>query len=132
MKLQYALLVTAAPGHPSAPLALHFAQSLLEQGHALHSVFFFGDGVNHANTLITPPQDEMPLWRQWQALGGETSPVLNVCISSALRRGVADEGEAQRYELGNANLADGFSISGLGQWVEACLQADRVLQFGGQ
>lgn len=131
MSLRYAILITAAPAEPASALAVRFIQELLQQGHQLHSAFFFGDGVLHANSLITPPQDETPPWQQWHALAQRSGAPFNVCISSALRRGVVDGDEAQRYELSASNLAAGFTICGLGQWVEACLESDRILRFGG-
>jgi len=42
-----------------------------------------------------------------------------VCIAAALRRGIKE-----------SNLAEGFRISGLGQLVEAGIQADRLVVFG--
>jgi len=42
-----------------------------------------------------------------------------VCVAAALRRGIKDE-----------ILEEGFRISGLGQLVEAGIQADRMVVFG--
>ena len=39
--------------------------------------------------------------------------------------------DALRALLLRALLLAGFRIGGLGQWMEACLKADRVLVFGG-
>jgi tRNA 2-thiouridine synthesizing protein D len=39
--------------------------------------------------------------------------------------------EAARIGKHDNDLAEGFRIAGLGLWVEACLQADRFLVFGG-
>ena len=53
-----------------------------------------------------------------------------VCIAAALRRGVVDQTEADRYQLPGSNLRDGYELSGLGQLVDAALTADRVVTFG--
>jgi len=45
--------------------------------------------------------------------------VLAVCVAAGLRRGLKDE-----------VLAPGFRITGLGQLVEAGIDADRTLVFG--
>ena len=84
-----------------------------------------------ANRFTTPPQDEIAVPKQWTNLQKTFDLDLVVCISSALRRGIVDAKEAARYELDGHNLADGFSIGGLGQWVDACQNADRVIRFGG-
>ena len=53
------------------------------------------------------------------------------CIASALRRGLLNEQEATRYEKPAANLMQGFTIAGLGEWVEAVATSDRVIYFHG-
>lgn len=130
MSLSYAILVTGSPTDPAASHALRFAEQLLQMGHSIIRIFFFGEGVHHANKLTTPSQDETAAAKAWQGLGAAHNVELVVCISSALRRGVVDHDEAERYELDCHNLQDGFEIGGLGLWVEACLQADRCLRFG--
>ena len=54
------------------------------------------------------------------------------CIAAAQRRGILDEGEAKRHGKGDgaANIAPGFRISGLGQLIEAGIEADRLVVFG--
>lgn len=126
-----ALLVTAAPGTDAARHALRFADAALAAGHRLERVFFYRDGVGHANVLRTPPQDEINELPGWQALAREHGTELIVCIAAALRRGVLDADEAARQEKPSQNLAEGFTLSGLGQLAEATLLADRVISFGG-
>ena len=41
-----------------------------------------------------------------------------------------DKTEAKRYEKSGANLDEGFTISGLGQLIDAGLNADRLVTFG--
>ena len=132
MSLSFALLVSGQPGTDQASLtALRFCQAVLASGHQIYRVFFFNDGVHCANRFITPPQDEIAVPKQWTSLQQNFDLDLVVCISSALRRGIVDAKEASRYDLDGHNLAEGFSIGGLGQWVDACLNADRVIRFGG-
>jgi len=54
---------------------------------------------------------------------------LIICVAAALRHGVLDADNAKRWEQNSHNLAQGFSISGLGQLADAILQADRYLCF---
>jgi tRNA 2-thiouridine synthesizing protein D len=53
-----------------------------------------------------------------------------VCVAAAQRRGVVDEGEAQRNGKDATNIHPRFRISGLGQLVEAAIQSDRLVVFG--
>jgi tRNA 2-thiouridine synthesizing protein D len=41
-----------------------------------------------------------------------------------------DKNEAKRHGKDTDNLAPGFRISGLGQLIEAGIQADRLVVFG--
>ncbi|MNN64281.1 putative sulfurtransferase DsrE [compost metagenome] len=54
-----------------------------------------------------------------------------VCIAAALRRGVLNEEEANRYSRPAATLQAPWELSGLGQLHEATQQADRLVCFGG-
>ncbi len=55
-----------------------------------------------------------------------------MCIAAALRRGVLDQAEAQRYQRDAVNLAEGYQLSGLGQLHDGLQQADRFISFGGE
>lgn len=102
---------------------------MLAGGHSVYRLFFFQDGVHNASALIVPPQDELHLPRAWQELVQAHAIDAVVCVASALKRGVLDAGEAQRYGKPAANLLPGFVIGGLGQLVDATLHADRVVNF---
>jgi len=127
----FSLAVYAAPYSSQASYsAYQFAVALLNQGHNLHRVFFYQDGVHNSTNLAAPPQDEFNLQRAWQHLANSHNLDLVVCIAAALRRGILDDGEAKRYNKPSHNLAEGFSISGLGQLVEAAAVSDRLISFG--
>ncbi|MGD8176571.1 sulfurtransferase complex subunit TusD [Marinimicrobium sp. ARAG 43.8] len=129
--MKFALAIYASPFTAQASqTALSFARALLAQGHSLYRVFFYQDGVYTGNSLATPPQDEQGLTQAWRNLAREHHLDIVVCIAAALRRGVIDPEEANRYGLDVANLAPEFSLSGLGQWVDAAVHADRLVTFG--
>ena len=129
--MKFAIVVHGAPYSSEACLsALNFARAVLESGHSINRVFFYHDGVYAANSLIAPPQDETPVSEQWQAFGTTNEIELIACIASCLRRGILDEAEAARYDKSAGNLAPGFTISGLGQLIDASINADRVVTFG--
>jgi tRNA 2-thiouridine synthesizing protein D len=56
----------------------------------------------------------------------------SVCVGAALKRGISDSEEARRTGLNDVSgtLADGFTLVGLGDWVDALTQSDRVVHFG--
>ncbi len=127
----FSLAVYSAPHSSQASYsAYQFAVALLNQGHSLHRVFFYQDGVHNATSLATPPQDEFNLQKAWQQLAKDYQLDLVVCIAAALRRGVLNEGEATRYDKPSHNCAEEFTISGLGQLVEAAAVSDRLISFG--
>jgi tRNA 2-thiouridine synthesizing protein D len=53
-----------------------------------------------------------------------------VCVAAAQRRGVVDDGEAERNGKDATNIHPAFRISGLGQLIEAAVEADRLMVFG--
>lgn len=110
--------------------ALQFAQALIAQGHQLLRVFFYQDGVHNANALGCPPQDEFNVANAWQQLAQDHQVDLVVCIAAALRRGILNEEEANRYAKPAYNLHTGFEISGLGQLLDAAVNSDRLITFG--
>jgi tRNA 2-thiouridine synthesizing protein D len=129
--MKFAIVVHGAPYSSEACLsALKFAKAVLASGHSINRVFFYHDGVHTANRLIAPPQDEALVSEQWQELGSGNNIELIACIASCLRRGVLDETEADRYDKSGSNIATGFTISGLGQLIDASINADRIVTFG--
>lgn len=129
--MNLALLITAAPNRENAWHALKFCEAALAAGHAVSRVFFYGDGVHHASTLLTPPQDEPNLHHAWAKLAQAHELELIVCVAAALRRGVLDADNARRMEQATHNVGTPYTISGLGQLVESMLEADRFVTFAG-
>jgi len=126
----YTLHITHAPhSSKTAMTALLFARKLVERKHTISRIFFSGDGVYNGNALCIVPQDEINIPLAWQKLAQDNDIELIVCISSALKRGIIDKTEAQRYEKQQHNLLSGFEISGLGQLIEAAVNSDRLVTF---
>lgn len=129
--MKFAILVNEGPyNHQAADSALNFAKAALEKGHEVLRVFFYHDGVNNATALGVPPQDDRNITEKWIELGKAHDLDLSVCVAAAQRRGMLDEGEAKRWSKPGSNIAEVFHITGLGQLVEASIEADRVLTFG--
>lgn len=117
--------------HQAADTALQFAKAALAKGHEIFRVFFYHDGVNNATRLAIPPQDDRNIPQLWTELQKEHDLDLVVCIAAAQRRGVLDEDEMKRQGKDANNIAEGFRISGLGQLIEAGIESDRLIVFGG-
>ena len=128
--MKIALHVQGSPyTSQAAHSALLFAKSALSSGHEIPRVFFSNLGVLNATTLAVPPQDEIDLHAEWVKLAADHKVELITCISAALRHGILDENEADRYEKTQHNVEAPFVISGLGQLTEAAIECDRVVTF---
>lgn len=127
----YSLLVLSSPcsGQGSAT-AVRFAQALVERGHEIYRVFFLDEGSLSGASSMVSPQDESDIVQQWANFAQQSDVELILCVSSALRRGLLDQHEAQRYEKLGATVHPAFEISGLGQLVDATLASDRMITFG--
>ncbi len=117
--MNISLLVQGGPLLTNAPaIALQFARETVAQGHSLHRVFFYKSAVQLAHRFSSVPADETDLRSKWRTFADESGTELAVCIAAAQRRGITED-----------NIADGFSIVGLGQMVDAMLESDRTVTF---
>ena len=129
--MKFALALFAPPHAPSSRRALRFAEAALAGGHEIVRVFFYQDSVQLASSLTVSAQDELDLPAAWRAFVQEHRLDGVVCIAAALRRGVLNGEEAQRYSRAGHNLDAPWELSGLGQLHEAAQDADRLICFGG-
>lgn len=129
--MKFGILINEGPyTHQASDSAYNFTKAALERGHEIFRVFFYNDGVNNGTRLGVPPQDDRNITKQWSELGEQYDLDLVVCIAAAQRRGLLDADEAKRHGKDADNIAPGFRISGLGQLIEAGIQADRLVVFG--
>jgi tRNA 2-thiouridine synthesizing protein D len=129
--VKFAILVNEGPyTHQASDSAYHFTEAALRAGHEVVRVFFYHDGVNNGTRLSVPPQDDRNISERWSALAQKHEVELILCVAAAQRRGLLDEDEARRAGKDSNNMAPGFEISGLGQLIDAGIQADRLIVFG--
>jgi len=129
--MKLSILVSEGPyTHQASDSAYRFTKAALEKGHEIFRVFFYHDGVNNGTRFTVPPQDDRNLQKLWSELAEQHNLDMVVCIAAAQRRGIMDENEAKRQGIDGNNIAPGFRISGLGQLIEAGIQADRLVSFG--
>ncbi|MEX6503817.1 sulfurtransferase complex subunit TusD [Pseudomonas zhanjiangensis] len=129
--MKFAIALFSAPHAPSSRRALRFAQAALAGGHEIVRLFFYQEAVHAASSNLVSAQDELDLPGEWRAFVQEHGLDGVVCIAAALRRGVLNAEEAQRYGRPAANLAAPWELSGLGQLHEATQMAERLVCFGG-
>jgi tRNA 2-thiouridine synthesizing protein D len=117
--MKYAIQVNAGPFcSQAAHTAYQFIKAALDKDHEILRVFFYHDGVYNGLQpgLSAEDKDSIPPWSE---LADKHGVDLVLCVSAAQRRGMPT------IEV------DGFQVGGLGQWMDACLKADRVVVFGG-
>lgn len=125
--MEYVLAIKSPVyGSQGAFLAYQVAEELLQAKHNICQVFFFQEGVSNANALVNPASDEINLVEKWQKLAELHRLQLHLCIAAAQRRGIVDE---QTSATATTNLAQGFTLAGLGEFSQAVLKADRLLTF---
>ena len=128
--MKFSIVIQGAPwSSPAALSALRFTETALAEGHVIYRLFFYQDGACNGSLLSVPPQDEIDIPLAWEKLIAEYQLDAVVCAASALKRGILDEVEAGRYDKPGHNLRPGFSVSGLGQLIDATQQSDRVISF---
>ena len=132
--MKFAIQVNEGPyQHQASDSAYQFAKAAIEAGHEIMRVFFYHDGVDNASRFTVPPQDDRNVVNNWADLDikdADGNPELVVCVAAALRRGMLDESEAGKNGVDGNNIHPAFRISGLGQLIEAGIQADRLVVFG--
>ena len=111
--------------------AARFARSVLARGHSISRVFFLDEGTSNGAAAAVFPQDEADRLLPWVELAEQHGVELILCIASALKYGMLDEAEANRHEKPSATIHPAFTVSGLGQLVDASASADRLVTFGG-
>ena len=129
--MKFSIQVSEGPyNHESYVTAINFVKAAVEAGHEIFRVFFYHDGVNNGTNFATPPPDDINIQKTCSELAAAHDIDLVVCVAAAQRRGIVDEGEMTRNKKDGMNIMDGFRISGLGQLIEAGIEADRLVVFG--
>lgn len=116
--MKFTLLITGGLSAQAPRTALRFAQAAIDAGEGVGLVFFYGDGVQVARHAGKPRPGDLEITPAWSAFAAAQGVGLVACVA-----------EAERQGLDEADLAPGFHIGGLGQWIEAGLECDRLLTF---
>lgn len=118
--MDFTLLVNEGPyNHQASDSAYQFAKHALAKGHNVRRIFFYYDGVLNGTKYSSPQTDDRNIVKRWSQLAESNTVDLAVCVAAGLRRGITDD-----------VLAPNFRITGLGELVEACIDAERTVVFG--
>jgi len=108
--MRYAIKVSQSELCPeNSRMALDFIRALEAEGHELIRVFFYHDGVLEGGSSRRA---------EWVELAMKGRFELVLCSQALDHRGLG------------LNIQSPFVVGGLALWVDACLKADRILNFG--
>ena len=127
--MKFAIALFDPPPFPRRPPRAALQRSRAGRRHEIVRLFFYQDGVHSASANVVSGQDEFDLPAAWRELVERNGLDAVVCIAAALRRGVLNAEEAERYGRPGANLGAPWELSGLGQLHEAAQSADRLVCF---
>ncbi|PIE43077.1 MAG: sulfurtransferase complex subunit TusD [Gammaproteobacteria bacterium] len=128
--MKYSIVINHSANQSDSPsTALAFAKELIHQKHQIYRVFLYQQAVELANEYQQLATDEEDISTQWRLFSEEHNLDVVVCIAAALRRGVVDKNEAERYTKNGNNCTEHFELAGLGQLIDAVVQSDRVISF---
>lgn len=105
--------------------SLSIGESPVGKGTSNYASVFFQEGVTHGNAFLYPATDEFNLQHAWQCLAQDYQVPLHLCVAAAQRRGVVEPLTSSTTQQNN--LASCFVLAGLGEFMKASLEADRVV-----
>ncbi|MBL4882062.1 MAG: sulfurtransferase complex subunit TusD [Oleispira sp.] len=125
--LSYTIILTQSPALSESHLtAQGLVSELIAQGDKIDRIFFYQDAAFVGLKSQIPGQGLQPSYQGWLDLQQKQNFPLQICIANALRRGIVDKTEAQRYQC-LETLQAGFQLSGLGEIADACQSSDRII-----
>ncbi len=115
-------MITTPPYSNLTATALDYVESALKAGFEVIGIFFYQEGVLHADSNLSIASDEFQAVAKWQQLHQQYQLPLHLCITAAEKRGLRDD-------ITPTNINPLFTVSGLGELVELTDKADRVIQL---
>jgi tRNA 2-thiouridine synthesizing protein D len=109
--------------------ALAFINGVIANGDKVNNIFFYSDGVYHANSLMLDTGDAFSTYKAWSKLSTEHDVTLLVCITAAVKRGIVSQQEADDNGIGFANLQSPFVQAGLGEFFTSLHSCNNLVQF---
>ncbi|RHW77118.1 sulfurtransferase complex subunit TusD [Colwellia sp. RSH04] len=123
-----AVIITSPPSSNLSVTAIEYVEAALAMQIDIVGVFFYQDGVMHANSYVDIPSDEYQANAKWLTLKNKFKLPLHLCATAASKRGLCID-ETIKPDSQLSNIDNAFAVSGLGELVELTNYADRVVQF---
>ena len=125
--LRYTIILTQSPALSESHFtAQRLISEIISQGDKIDRVFFYQDAAFVGLKNQIPGQGLQASFQGWIDLQHEQNFPLQICIANALRRGVVDKTESERYQ-GLETLHTGFQLSGLREIADASRSSDRII-----
>jgi len=125
-----AVVVTTPPYSNLTVTAIEYIETALQLGINVVGVFFYQDGVLHANKNISIANDEYQSLKHWKALHQKYNVPLYMCITAAEKRGVISDSAIESSLEENITITNEiFIVSGLGELVSLVDKSTRTVQF---
>lgn len=124
---KFLIFVTRSPFDSlNGQTALSFCEAAIALGHEVEHVFFYQQGVQHANVDIKPASGEKSTIAQWVTFSEQTKTPLNVCVTASIKRGVLSVEDAS-YMQSHSNVHPAFTPVGMAEYFAAlntCASSD--------
>lgn len=127
---KYSIVITSTPDSGDAlARVLRFIDGVYDNGDEVSNVFFFHQGVHHANRYFVPMGNSINALASWTSVKTKYAIPLIVCTTAANKRGILDDEEAKSLGETQSHIAPPFNQSGLGEFFTLLHDCDRVVQF---
>lgn len=125
--MKFSIVIGSDPfATQSGVTALQLCRAIIAANHQVYRIFFFQQGVLQANSYSRVEGSECDLHAEWQQLATTHKIDMVACVASALKRGILDQQEAKQA---SSNLSNACVLGGLGQYIDAVLNSDRVIHL---
>jgi tRNA 2-thiouridine synthesizing protein D len=116
---KFLIFVTRSPFDSlNGQTALSFCEAAIALGHEIEHVFFYQQGIQHANVDIQPASGEKSMLTQWVKFSEQTKTSLNVCVTASIKRGVLSVEDAS-YIKSHSNVHHAFNPVGMAEYFSA-------------
>ena len=123
------VLVTCSPEQINTSLnALAYCEALAQHA-TIGQVFFYQQGVLHANGMIAPGTGDIHFPTRWATLANQFKFPLRVCVGAATKRGIIDQEQADELGISQPTLHSSFEQVGLGEFFSELHNSSKLVQF---
>jgi len=118
--------------YPNSKLAISayiFAKTVINLGHVINSIFFYGNGVFNACSNVSKSKNVIDLSKKWSYMYKTFNIKLYVCINSVKKRKLVSRNEKNYSLTKKKSLHKNFFFSGFGVFLKSIDSSDRFIQF---